>query len=171
MCPACMTTVALLAVGATSTDGMIALVAKTLPTSVSEETTAQTISAKDRDKQENDVAVCEPERRDRRNGAIVGTMLQEAHETHPPIREACDKSTSEYAAMLEADIAEAMLTYGIDAGWSAESLALYTQAVIQGAFILAKAKHGPNVAADCLDHLRRYLEMLFTQPQPKETRQ
>jgi TetR/AcrR family transcriptional repressor of nem operon len=35
------------------------------------------------------------------------------------------------------------------------------QAVIQGAFILAKAKNGPAVAADCLDHLRRYLEALF----------
>jgi TetR/AcrR family transcriptional regulator, transcriptional repressor for nem operon len=33
--------------------------------------------------------------------------------------------------------------------------------VLQGAFVLAKAKHGPKVAADCLDHLRRYFERLF----------
>jgi TetR/AcrR family transcriptional repressor of nem operon len=33
--------------------------------------------------------------------------------------------------------------------------------VLQGAFILAKAKHGPGVAADCIVHLRRYLELLF----------
>jgi TetR/AcrR family transcriptional repressor of nem operon len=47
------------------------------------------------------------------------------------------------------------------ARWSATSLALYTQAVIQGAFVLAKAKNGPDVAIDCLTHLRRYLQLLF----------
>jgi TetR/AcrR family transcriptional repressor of nem operon len=66
--------------------------------------------------------------------------------------------------MIEADIAEAMREYGINGEWTASSLALYTQAVIQGAFILAKAKDGPSVAVDCLDHLRRYLEMLFIRP-------
>jgi hypothetical protein len=30
---------------------------------------------------------------------------------------------------------------------------------------LAKAKHGPEVAAACIDHLRRYIELLFKQPQ------
>src|SRR6202011_4516854 len=92
---------------------------------------------------------------------LLGTMVQEAYETHPLIREACEKRIGEHASMVEADIAEAMRKYGIDGEWSAGSLALYTQAVIQGAFILAKAKHGPEVAAACLDHLRRYLEMLF----------
>jgi TetR/AcrR family transcriptional repressor of nem operon len=99
---------------------------------------------------------------------LLGTMVQEAYETHPAIRLACDTCISEHAAMVEADIAAAMREYGIDDEWSAGSLALYTQAVIQGAFILAKAKNGPSVAADCLDHLRRYLELLFTRPQPEE---
>src|SRR6202521_2459710 len=98
---------------------------------------------------------------------LLGTMVQEAYETHPRIRKACDKYIGEHAGMVEADISEAMRKYGIDAEWSAKSLALYTQAVIQGAFILAQVKHAPAVAAACLDHLRRYLEMLFTQPQPK----
>jgi TetR/AcrR family transcriptional regulator, transcriptional repressor for nem operon len=99
---------------------------------------------------------------------LLGTMVQEAYDTHPPIREACDKYISEHAATVEADIAEAMRKYGIKADWSAQSLGLYTQAVIQGAFILAKAKHGPGVAADCIDHLRRYLELIFLPPQAKE---
>jgi TetR/AcrR family transcriptional regulator, transcriptional repressor for nem operon len=86
------------------------------------------------------------------------------YETHPPIRDACDKSISDHAATLESDIAVAMRKCGLDqTTWSARSLALYTQAVIQGAFVLAKAKGGPEVAAESLDHLRRYLEMLFTQ--------
>jgi TetR/AcrR family transcriptional repressor of nem operon len=95
---------------------------------------------------------------------LLGTMVQETYETHPAIRLACDTCISEHAAMIEADIAEAMREYGLDPEWTAESLALYTQAVIQGAFILAKAKNGSTVAADCLDHLRRYLEMLFIRP-------
>ena len=39
--------------------------------------------------------------------------------------------------------------------------ALYTQAVIQGAFFLAKAKNDAGVAADMIDHLRRYIVLLF----------
>ena len=99
---------------------------------------------------------------------LLGTMVQEAYDTHPPIREACERCISEHAATLESDIAEAMRRHGIKTEWSSESLALYTQAVIQGAFILAKAKHGPEVAAACLDHLRRYLEMLFPSTHAKE---
>lgn len=98
---------------------------------------------------------------------LLGTMVQEAYETHPSIREACDKHIEEHAAMVEADISAALRKYGIHPEWSAGSLALYTQAVIQGAFILAKATNGPEVAAACLDHLRRYLEMLFNQPERK----
>ena len=45
--------------------------------------------------------------------------------------------------------------------WTAKSLALHTQAVIQGAFILAKATGGAAIAAESIDHLCRYIEMLF----------
>jgi TetR/AcrR family transcriptional repressor of nem operon len=95
---------------------------------------------------------------------LVGTMVQEVYETYPHLRDACAKSIGDHAATLEPTIAEAMRRYGIDdAQWNAGSLALYTQAVIQGAFVLAKAKGGPDVAAESLDHLRRYLQMLFKQ--------
>jgi TetR/AcrR family transcriptional repressor of nem operon len=99
---------------------------------------------------------------------LLGTMVQEAYETHPAIREACDKYISEHAAVVELDIAEAIQKYALHPDWTANSLALYTQAVLQGAFILAKAKHGPAIAASCIDHLRRYLEILFNQPKTKE---
>jgi TetR/AcrR family transcriptional repressor of nem operon len=95
---------------------------------------------------------------------LVGTMVQEIYDTHPDLREACNKSISDHAATLVPDIEEAMRRRGMQAGWTAESLALYTQASIQGAFILAKAKHGPEIAAACIDHLRRYIELLFNQP-------
>ncbi|MFI4997466.1 MAG: TetR/AcrR family transcriptional regulator [Hyphomicrobiales bacterium] len=99
---------------------------------------------------------------------LLGTMVQETFETHPAIRQACDLHISAHAAEIAKDIAAAKLLYARDAPWSAEGLGLYIQAVIQGAFILAKARNGPEIAAECLGHLRRYLAMLFDRPQAKE---
>lgn len=98
---------------------------------------------------------------------LAGTMVQEIYDTHPAIREACNRSLSGHAETLEPDIAEAMRKCGATGEWTARSLALYIQAVLQGSFILAKAKGGPAVAAECVEHLRRYIEMLFQQ---KESR-
>ncbi|MBV9827402.1 MAG: TetR/AcrR family transcriptional regulator [Alphaproteobacteria bacterium] len=92
---------------------------------------------------------------------LVGTMVQELYETNPAIRAACEASICGHAAVVEADIAEAMQRYGLDAGWTARSLALHTQAVLQGGFILAKATGDPSTAVETIDHLRRYLELLF----------
>ncbi len=77
------------------------------------------------------------------------------------IREACRASIFGHAETLEADISEAMAQHDVADGWSAKSLALHTQAVIQGAFILAKADGGAAVAAESLDHLKRYVGLLF----------
>ncbi|MBV9512121.1 MAG: TetR/AcrR family transcriptional regulator [Caulobacteraceae bacterium] len=93
---------------------------------------------------------------------FVGTIIQEAYQTHPEVSAACERNLSRHAQTLEADIRAAMAEHGVDGPWSAESLALHIQAVIQGAFILAKAKGAAAAAADTLDHLRRYLELLFS---------
>jgi TetR/AcrR family transcriptional repressor of nem operon len=99
---------------------------------------------------------------------LLGTMVQEAYQTHPAIRRACDAYIGTHAAELAKDIAAAKARYAPTAEWSAESLALYTQAVLQGAFVLAKSKGGPEVARECLAHLRRYLLQLFHRPGSKE---
>lgn len=96
---------------------------------------------------------------------FAGTMVQEVYETHPDIRRACDASIGGHAARLASDIAEAMRRYRVHAPPTAESLALHTQAVLQGAFILAKAKDNAQVAAESVDHLRRYVELLFRGPE------
>lgn len=92
---------------------------------------------------------------------LLGTMVQDTYETHPAIREACERCIMSHARSVETLVAEAMEQYPVEGQWTAGSLALYTQAVVQGGFILAKAQNGPQVAADCLDHLRRYIELLF----------
>jgi TetR/AcrR family transcriptional regulator, transcriptional repressor for nem operon len=98
---------------------------------------------------------------------LAGTMLQEAYRTHPDIRDACDESIGGAAAAVQSDIAEAMKRYHIRGPWTSESLALHTQAVLQGAFILAKAKGNAAVAEASIDHLRRYVELLFRRPTKK----
>ena len=99
---------------------------------------------------------------------LLGTMVQEAYATSPAIRAACDTYIGAHAAEVAKDIAAAKARYAPAAPWSAESLALYTQAVLQGAFVLAKAQNGNEVARDCLAHLRRYLERLFPRDNHKE---
>jgi TetR/AcrR family transcriptional repressor of nem operon len=92
---------------------------------------------------------------------LVGTLLQEVYDTSPEIRAACEASITGHAAKIAVDIAGAMKRYRIRGSWSAESLALHTQAVLQGAFILAKAKRSAAIAAASIDHLHRYIELLF----------
>jgi TetR/AcrR family transcriptional repressor of nem operon len=65
---------------------------------------------------------------------------------------------------LEADIDAARAARGVDGDWTAQSLARHTQAVLQGAFILAKATGDSAVALESVDHLKRYVEFLFETP-------
>jgi TetR/AcrR family transcriptional regulator, transcriptional repressor for nem operon len=88
-------------------------------------------------------------------------MVPEVYATHPQLRKVCDQSIGSHAATLEPDIAAAMKKYNLHANWTPRSLALYTQAVIQGALILAKARGGPEVARMMIDRLRGYVELLF----------
>jgi TetR/AcrR family transcriptional repressor of nem operon len=101
---------------------------------------------------------------------LAGTLVQEAYGTHPNIREACDASMGSHAAEVETDIAAAMKRYRIRAPWTAASLALHTQVVLQGAFILAKAQGDAAVAETSIDHLRRYIELLFRRRKQKAGR-
>lgn len=93
---------------------------------------------------------------------LVGTMTQEVHDTSPAIRDACAASILGHAATLEADIEAARVQYGIDADWTAESLARHMQAVLQGGFILAKATGDSDVARESVHHLIRYVRALFS---------
>lgn len=99
---------------------------------------------------------------------LVGTLVQEVYESSPAIREACARSIGGHAALLEADIAQALAESRHGQGVDAPGLALHTQAVLQGAFVLAKAHHDAAVAAASIAHLHAYLDYLFEPaPAPK----
>ncbi|MBC7504786.1 MAG: TetR/AcrR family transcriptional regulator [Sandarakinorhabdus sp.] len=91
---------------------------------------------------------------------LVGTMVQEVHATSPAIRDACRASIFGHAETLEADFGAAIAAHMVN-GTTAASLALHTQAVLQGGFILAKASGDTAPALASIQHLRRYLLLLF----------
>lgn len=95
---------------------------------------------------------------------LVGTMVQEAYFSSPAIRAACEAAIFGHAATLEPDIAAALAARGMQG--DAASIARHTQAVIQGAFILAKASRNPGLARESIDHLHRYLTLLFNKETP-----
>lgn len=92
---------------------------------------------------------------------LLGTMVQEVFETHPRIRDACNAGIRGHAATIAADLTQAKALYVPDADWDPMVVALYTQATIQGAFILAKAEGGPEIAERCIHLLRRHVASLL----------
>lgn len=91
---------------------------------------------------------------------LAGTMVQEAYTTSPAIRSACESSIFGHAKLLEADLDAAIRDRGVE-GVTAAGLAAHIQAVLQGAFVLAKARGEAAIARDSARHLRRYFEFLF----------
>jgi TetR/AcrR family transcriptional repressor of nem operon len=92
---------------------------------------------------------------------LLGTLVQETYHTHPAIRAACDHGMASHIAELTRDIEAAKKLYVPRARWSTESVGYFIQSVLQGAFIFAKAKQGPDIVRQSLDHLRLYLKTLF----------
>jgi len=95
---------------------------------------------------------------------LAGTMVQEAYASHPAIRAACQACIFGHAGRLADDFAAALNERGVRGDVTADSLAAHTQCVLQGAFILAKASGDGQVAIDSIEHLERYIELLFATP-------
>ncbi len=97
---------------------------------------------------------------------VAGTMVQEAFLSSAAIRAACGASIMGNARALEDDVAAALVESGTT-GVDPAGLARHVQAVIQGAFVLAKAQDGEDAAVaqarEQLQHLRRYFELLFNE--------
>lgn len=92
---------------------------------------------------------------------LVGTMTQETFATNPPIRDSCGASILSHAEKLEADIEAALTADARSDGVTAASLAVHTQVVLQGAFVVSKAANDSSIAIDSIDHLHRYLTSLL----------
>lgn len=93
---------------------------------------------------------------------FVGTMVQESFDTSEAIRAASEASIAAYCAAIAVDIQAAIDRHGIaDPGITADELAWHIQAVLQGAFVVAKASGEAERARSSVAHLKRYVIMLF----------
>jgi TetR/AcrR family transcriptional repressor of nem operon len=97
---------------------------------------------------------------------FAGTTVQEAFAASEPIRSACGASITDHAANLEADFEAALRRHRSREPVTASSLALYTQTVLQGGFVLAKAKGNAGPLLDGIAHLKRYVQLLFKARRP-----
>ena len=97
---------------------------------------------------------------------FAGTTVQEAFATSEPIRAACGASILGHADRLAADFAAALERQRPAAHPTAESLATFTQTVLQGGFVLAKAAGDRAPLLEAIAHLKRYLALLFGQGEP-----
>ncbi|MEH6755958.1 MAG: TetR/AcrR family transcriptional regulator [Parasphingorhabdus sp.] len=97
----------------------------------------------------------------------AGTSLQECYGSSDAIRGAAYDSIAGHSARLAADLDQAIAKYGAPEGVTGMSLGSYTQAALQGAFILAKGRGNATPVHEAISHLRRYAQMLFT-PKFKE---
>lgn len=91
----------------------------------------------------------------------AGTSLQECYGSSDAIRDAAYNSIAGHSARLAEDLDKAIAKYGAPAGVTGLSLGLYTQAALQGAFILAKGQGTAAPVHDVIAHLRRYILLLF----------
>lgn len=92
---------------------------------------------------------------------FAGTALQEVFATSEPMRAALGATISDHAANLERDFAAAIGRHQPRIKVSAASLALYTQTVLQGGFVLAKSAGDRAPLLDAIAHLKNYLRLLF----------
>lgn len=92
---------------------------------------------------------------------FAGTTVQEAFAASEAIRAACGASITGHAAELVDDFRQALRRHPPAEPVTAENLAIYTQTVLQGGFVLAKATGDASAVLDAIAHLQRYLRLLF----------
>ncbi|MBI4384998.1 MAG: TetR/AcrR family transcriptional regulator [Nitrospinae bacterium] len=94
-------------------------------------------------------------------GCLLGTFVQEMHQSHPQIRKLCDKGFNSVLRACKADLAEARKKYAPKADIDVEGLAEHFVAITQGSMILMKAKGDRSIMKRTLTHYKRYLKSIF----------
>jgi TetR/AcrR family transcriptional repressor of nem operon len=92
---------------------------------------------------------------------FAGTTVQEVFATSDPMRAACGASIEGHAAKLAEDFRLAIALHPPRLPVTDQSLAIYTQTVLQGSFVMSKASGDRAPLLEGLAHLKNYLTLLF----------
>ena len=98
---------------------------------------------------------------------FAGTTVQEIFATSDAMRAACGAAIFAHADVLAEDFRAVLKLHAPRIPVTAESLAIYSQTVLQGAFVLSKGRGDSTPVLEALAHLKNYLLLLF----PTETSQ
>jgi len=101
-------------------------------------------------------------------GCLIATFTQEMSGSNPQIQAMCAEGLKGWAAMIKKDLQLAQKKYVPRARLDIAGLADYCVAVVEGAQVMAKATKSPAVIGKNIEHLKRYLEILFKKTKPKE---
>ncbi len=92
---------------------------------------------------------------------FAGTTVQEVFASSDAMRAACGDAIFGHADCLAEDFRAALKRHPARMPVTAESLANYTQTVLQGGFVLSKAHGDRAPLLEGLAHLKNYLTLLF----------
>ncbi len=92
---------------------------------------------------------------------FAGTTVQEVFASSDAMRGACGDAIFGHAKRLADDFRAALSRHPARMAVTAESLANYTQTVLQGGFVLSKAHGDRAPLLEALAHLRNYLTLIF----------
>lgn len=94
-------------------------------------------------------------------GCLLGTFAQELSDTHPRIRQVCDKAFGAWASQFGDELARAKATYAPRATFDPQSVAEHLIAVLEGSLIVGKARQDRKTLGRSLGHFKAYLKSLF----------
>jgi TetR/AcrR family transcriptional repressor of nem operon len=92
---------------------------------------------------------------------FAGTTVQEVFASSEAMRAACGDAIFGHAERLAQDLRAALERHPARMSVTPESLAIYTQTVLQGGFVLSKAQGDRSPLLEALAHLKNYLTLLF----------
>ncbi len=92
---------------------------------------------------------------------FAGTMVQEVFASSDAIRDGCRATITDHAMTLAGYFREAISTYPPIRPADADSLALYSQTILQGGFVLSKALNDNTPLIDAIARFKEYLMLLF----------
>lgn len=96
----------------------------------------------------------------------LGVLIQETYDSHPHLREACRDAIVRHLATVEAMLIDAKRGYAPAADWAPADIAAFTQSVLQGGFLLAKAEGSADPAIRAVDTLHRFITLLLPKDAP-----
>lgn len=104
---------------------------------------------------ENEVCTC-----------VVGMLSQELAQTHPTLREACDRELNTWTANCARLLAAAKAKHAPMADFDPEAVAWYLNSLWQGSMLVAKTKTHPDLIRSNLRLALRWVESLLNLPAP-----